>query len=246
VRFGFTFALLLVALAGCTEPPPTAPRVEVAPVPVDPRAAGDAAARRGDWTGAVTHYRDALQRAPDDVMLHYALGSALSQLDRPDEAIEQFTWVVERGNPSQLEVSSARQWLQQANALTKAADRTTRDAAVARPREAAAPALAPGSGTISGRSSWPDVGGSAKWMSLHLRVKGDEEATSAVRRRLNVPIGAPFHLPKLPPGRYRLTGESGGTNLWDVPITIEAGKTTAVDLSPSNSLVPVGGFPPTG
>jgi len=239
--------LLATALAGCKEPPPAPPKVEVAPVPTDPRAAADEAVRRGDWATAVTHYRDALQRHPDDLLLHFGLGSALSQLDRRDEAVEAFTWVVQRGEPSRPEVSTARQWLQQVNALTPATARQTPERAAARQSESAAPPVPPaGSGTISGSSSWPGVGGSARWMSLHLRVRGDEEATSSFRQRLNVPVGAPFHMPKLPPGRYRLSGESGGTNLWDLPITIEPGKTTSVDLSPSNSLIPVSGFPPKG
>src|SRR5919198_805855 len=99
--------LLASALAfGCAGPTP--PALPQTPAAASPREEGDAAVSRGDYVTAVAKYREALKETPDDLKLRFALGSALTHLDRRDEAVEQFRWIVEHRAP---EVAMARQWL---------------------------------------------------------------------------------------------------------------------------------------
>lgn len=232
-------------LAGCRESPPPPPKAPVTAVPSDPRAEGDAAAQRGDWTTAVRHYAVALQREPSDAKLRFAYGSVLSQLDRVADTTEQFVWVVEHGTPGSLEVVAARQWLQQATAGARSLERASDPAE--RTSETPAPPVDARTGLVEGKSSWPSVGPDEKVrLSLHMRLRGEDDSNEAIRQRLNVEIGTGFTWQRVPPGKYRLTGESKGVTLWDVPVTVDADKTTTVDLSPSNSAVPPAEFPPRG
>jgi hypothetical protein len=236
-----TAALCAATLGGCRDVPPATPKTLAAEPAGDPRAEGDAAAARGDWPTAVARYREALPRTPDDLLLRFSLASALSHVDRTADAIEHFVWVVEHGEPSRVEVSSARQWLRDVGALP-AAPATTQTAQAGAATDAAAQTPA-ASGTLAGKTAWPGVD---RHMPLRLRLRGQTEETKDARDRLTIPLGKPFTFPKVKAGEYRLVGETGGVALWDVPITVEADKTTTVDLSPANSSVPAAGFPPRG
>ena len=56
-------------------------------------------------------YRQALETAPDDVSLWYALGVVLSRLNQWKDTEEAFHYVVRVGKPDAGEVKVARQWL---------------------------------------------------------------------------------------------------------------------------------------
>ena len=237
----------VVLLAGCHDRPRTQTNAAAIVDASDPRTDGDAAAQRGDWATAAARYAVALQRQPEDVKLRFAYGSVLSQLDRTGDTTEQFAWVVEHGAPGSLEVTMARQWLLQSGMVARAPEALAQPSERASSDPSASPRPDPGSGLLEGKSSWPSVGPDDKTrLSLHMRVQGEDEANKSIRQRLNVEIGTPFTWQRLPPGRYRLVGESKGLTLWDVPVTIDADKTTTVDLSPSNSQVSPGAFPPRG
>jgi hypothetical protein len=242
-RFGPVLIVLACVLAGCGEGPSNTRTTAVAP-DADPRAEGDAAAQRGDWQTAVAKYAAALEKHPDDLLLHFSYGSALTQVDRDGDAMEQFTWVVRRGDPARPEVATARKWLEDAGAL-KAEERPAETPAPA----AAEPATPPAEvamGQLEGKTTWPGVGPDDRTrVSVHLRLNGDSEATATVRQRLNVEIGTGFTWQKVPAGRYRLLGESRGVNLWDVPVVIEKDKVVNIDLSPANAAVPPAAFPPS-
>jgi len=245
---GASLVLAASLLAGCRDAPPVPPKVDVAPAPGDPRAEGDAAARRGDWSTAAARYSQALQQRPDDLLLHFALGSALSQLDRTTDAIEQFSWVVQHGEPGRAEVVTARQWLQQVGALRTPADNQADATEPARTTPTVTdqtPAADARVGMIDGRTEWPGLGPhERRRLSVRLNLRGDSETTTSINKRLNMEIGLPFELGRVPPGRYRLVGESKGVTLWDVPVTVEVDKTTTVELSAGNSTVPPSAFPP--
>ena len=101
-------------------------------------------------------------------------------------------------------------------------------------------------GLLEGKTSWPGVGPDDRTrLSIHLRLNGDSEATAKIRQRLNVEIGTGFTWQKVPAGTYRLTGESKGVTLWDVPVVIERDKVVNVELSPANASVPPAAFPPS-
>jgi hypothetical protein len=238
-------ALLGLALAsGCSRPPTTTS----APAPSvvsSSREQGDVLARGGDHAGAVAKYREALQATPDDVGLRFALGSALSQLDRRAEAIEQFRWVVEHGQPGQQEVAMARQWLASASeqASTAGSSSGRQDVTVSpAPGEDGQPA--PGVGSIKGKTAWPSVNPDSQPVALELRFNGDDEATTGKNYRLHIGLGRPYSMSDLPAGAYRVVGRSGGIKLWEQRVVVGAGKETALDLSEANSAVTPKDFPP--
>lgn len=68
-------------------------------------------AARGDYEEAARLYSDALQAAPEDVSLWYALGVTLRRLRRWTEAAEAFEYVVRHGRGSR-EAHLARVWLE--------------------------------------------------------------------------------------------------------------------------------------
>jgi hypothetical protein len=241
-RTGLLLVMVACLLAACGESPSKIQKVEVAPAG-DPRAEGDAAAQRGDWPTAVARYAAALETQPDDVLLRFAYGSALTQLDRGGDAMEQFMWVVRHGDRSRPEVATARQWLEDAGALTKAEERPAETPPPAAPPT---PAAQVAMGLLEGKTSWPGVGPDERTrLSVHLRLNGDGEGTATIRQRLNVEIGTGFTWQKVPAGAYRLLGESKGVALWDVPVVIEKDKTVTIELSPANAAVPPAAFPPS-
>jgi len=236
-------ALLGLALAsGCSRPPTTTS----APAPStvsSSREQGDVLARGGDHAGAVAKYREALQATPDDVGLRFALGSALTQLDRRDEAIEHFRWVIEHGQPGQQEVAMARQWL--ASASEQESSSSRRDVTMSSGPGAEGQPGSPGVGSIKGKTAWPSVNPDSQPVALELRFNGDDEATTGKNYRLHIGLGRPYSMSDLPAGAYRVVGRSGGIKLWEQRVVVGAGKETALDLSEANSAVTPKDFPPS-
>ena len=69
-------------------------------------------AARGKYEEAARLYSEALQAAPEDVSLWYALGVTLDHLRRSTEAAEAFQYVVRHGRPGSQEARLARLWLE--------------------------------------------------------------------------------------------------------------------------------------
>jgi tetratricopeptide (TPR) repeat protein len=69
-------------------------------------------AGRGDYEEAARLYSEALQAAPEDVSLWYALAVTLRHLRRSTEAAEAFEYVVRHGRPGSQEARLARVWLE--------------------------------------------------------------------------------------------------------------------------------------
>ena len=118
-------ALLLASplLVACGGPSPARPSAPVAAVAPAAGEAPDALAARGEYAAAAERYRAGLRARPDDLMLHFALGSVLSYLDEPEETRAEFRWVVAHGSPGRPEVATARQWLAAAERLERPASR---------------------------------------------------------------------------------------------------------------------------
>jgi len=234
--------LLGLALAsGCSRP--SATPAPAASVGGTPREQGDMLARSGDHSGAVAKYREALQATPSDVRLRFALGSALSQLDRRAEAAEQFRWVVEHGAPGQEEVALARQWLASAaeQGSGEGSSSTRKDVTMSPAPAAGQPA---GFGSIKGKTGWPSVNPDSQPVALELRFNGDDEATTGKNFRLHIGLGRPYAMADLPAGAYRVVGRSGGVKLWEQRVVVSAGTETALDLTEANSSVTPKDFPP--
>ena len=233
----------LALVSGCSTPPTTpAPAVSVAS---SSREEGDLLASRGDYGGAVTKYRAALEATPNDVALRFALGSALSQLGRHAETTEQFRWVVQHGAPGQQEVVMARQWLAGPQRGSGAGTSSGRQAVTVSPAAGAGGQPAsPGVGSIKGKTAWPGVDPDAKNVSLELRFSGDDPATTGQSYRLHIGLGRPYAMSDLPAGAYRVVGRSGGIKLWETKVVVGAGTETALDLTDANSAVAPKDFPP--
>lgn len=181
-------------------------------------------------------------------MLRFALGSVLSQLDRREETIEQFRWVVEHGAPGQPEVAMAREWLAAAQRPSGAAAQPSRPAATAPgvPATAGEPATPTGVGSIKGKTAWPGVNPDNQIVSLEIRLNGDDAATNDKSFRLHIPLGRPYAMSNIPAGAYRVVGRSAGVKLWETRVVVGAGKDTALDLTDANSLVSPKDFTPRG
>ncbi|MBM4439942.1 MAG: hypothetical protein FJ027_05955 [Candidatus Rokubacteria bacterium] len=217
---------LLFAVAACDSraPQTSAP----APAPAsDPREDAVALAAKGEHAAAVVKYREALQREPDDVGLHFGLASSLSQLDRREETIAEFQWVVANGPPGSLEVATARQWL----AGATGSEPTRLD-----------PAAVP-TGTLSGKITWPGLP-SEKEFGIRVMVHNGE-GPNAIRKFARTKMNDSYAIADLPEGSYTVVGLAGPTRVWsDIPITITPGRPTVLDLTPANAVVSPNDFPP--
>jgi tetratricopeptide (TPR) repeat protein len=231
-RQGLAALLVVAALASACDS--KAPKVATseAPAPAgNPREEAAALVARGDYAGAERRYREALTAKPDDVELHYGLGSALSQLDRRDDAAAEFRWVVANGRPGRPEVDSARKWLAEAGAAGATAP-------VASSTQAADPSAL---GTVAGKLTWPDIPAEKQFAIRIFVVRADDDS---FRKTTTTKLNSTFSIGDLPEGSYKLIGLAGPLRIWsDLPLTIAAGRQTTFDLSPANAVVSATEFP---
>lgn len=214
--------------------------VVAAPAPVTvPRDDAAHLLARGDHAGAEAAYRERLRSAPHDVAARYALGIALSHLDRPGETAEQFEWVVANGAPGQKEVADARHWL---DGATRA--REARDENAAGPSTGDAAVVEAPTGSMKGVTAWPGITPETKRTKLELKLVGDEPALEGKSLKVHISLGAPYRFAKLRPGRYRLVGRTDTQELWNTGVVIAAGAETPLDLTPQNSAVTPEPVPP--
>jgi hypothetical protein len=223
--------LIVAALVtGCDgKAPKVAPPEAAAPVG-NLREEAATLAARGDYTAAERKYREALKAQPDDVDLHFGFGSVLSQLDRREEAAEEFRWVVKNGRPGRPEVDSARRWLAESDA-----EAGTTTAKV----ESAADTTS--MGTVAGKITWPNLPADKEF---GIRVWVARDGDSNIRKSARTKLNGTFTVADLPEGSYKLTGLAGPVRVWsDLPITVSPGRQTTVDLSPANAVVSATDFP---
>ena len=231
MRGAAVLALALISVTGCDG---RAPNVVTQSAPV---AAGnlreEAAllASRGDYAAAEAKYRAALAAEPDDVELHFGLASVLTQLDRREEAIAEFRWVVTHGRPGRPEVGGARRWLAEAGVGAPAPAAT---AASADPEHA---------GRLVGALTWPDVPASKTFGIRVVVEREDGSQRKIVRSKLN----GTYAVDGLADGTYKVTGLAGPVRVWsDLPVVVAAGKPTTFDLTPANASVSPAEFPVRG
>ena len=239
---------LLIGLAalglivGCEQAP--APRRSAAPV-VSPaavaRGEADQLMERGEYEKAAGRYQEAVALAPDDMSLRYALGTAYSRLGRRAEAAEQFQWVVKQGDPTEDYHRAARQWLVSAGLLPGGAASTGTDAAVERQAQEST------KGKVAGPLEWPGVNPRDRLIKVRVTLTGEDDATRSLNLSRPFRLGERYEFSNLAPGKYRLVAkaEEGAPSmeLWDQPVTVEAGQVTQLPLSASNSKVSPDKFP---
>jgi len=234
VRSAVVVALLVGAafVSGCQSKPAEVAKPAEAPAASVAALREDAAtfASRGDYLAAEKKYREALKLEPDNIELHFGLGSVLSQLDRREAAAEEFRWVVANGRPGRPEVDAARRWLAESGASPSTAS------AASEPGADAAPL-----GSVSGKLTWPNI---PAGMDFHIRVVVTRDSDSNVRKFARTKLNGTFSIADLPEGTYKLVGLAGPTRIWsDLPVTVTAGRQTTIDLSPANAVVSATEFP---
>jgi hypothetical protein len=191
-------------------------------------------------------YQAALNEAPADISIRYALAVALSYLPaRRDEAVEQFRMVLQRGTPGSPEVNGAREWLASAREL-EGSESSARTSASAAPSTSTAEIPDPKKGHVLGKIVWGDIEPRTKMVRVNVSLVGDEVETRDVRlSRPDFKIGKGYEFKNVPPGAYRVVGEIGGASVWDVKVAVAAEKDTTLDLNQSNASVPSGYTPPS-
>lgn len=218
---------VLVLVVGCDR----APRRVSAPPPVTrsfEELSADGAARlaAGDWNGAVVAYQTALSAQPDNLDVRYGLAVALSHLDRADEAVQAFTWVVQHGSPDSEAVHVARQWLASASRPSPAEPP---------PAPAAATDEKPGQSGVRGRTEWPLLPPGTP-ATVQILLEGDDAANRDRRYWAKARLNEPYEIADVAPGSYRLKAQVGPVRLWDTRVVVERGPPAVVDLTRATAI----------
>jgi hypothetical protein len=204
-------------------PPPAVAK----PVTLDDlRAAADARLKAGDYAGAVQALEGAVRLSPADVGLRHLLAIALTHLDRREDAIAAFWWLIAHGNPGSQEVALAREWLTAAGALPA---QTPEAVASAETGEVA--------GTLGGKLEWPNLDPELGVPTVQILLTGEDGGTAQGKRYgTKAALNQRYRFDHVPPGRYRLMAQAGMTRLWDLLVTIDDGKPTVLDLTQASSI----------
>jgi hypothetical protein len=243
--------LVLAALAlsfvvtGCQRAPATGPAP--ASVPAGPltgrlKAEGDALMAQQAYEQAAVKYQAALNEAPNDIPIRYALAVALSYLPRREETIEQFRIVLYRGEPGSFEVKAARDWL--ANAKELEGIETVGTGAAATTPTGTSGGAANG-GKVNGQIKWQDITPQKKMVRVNVNLIGEEGETRDVRLGREFKIGRVYEFRDVPPGNYRLVADVGGTSMWDMKVVVQPQKENTFDLTDSNATVAKDFNPPS-
>ena len=226
------FIALLTLLAGCQSP---SQPVQSAG-PEDPAAMAAGALAGGRYTDARELYRQALAEAPGTVALHYGLGVANSHLDRRDDAVREFRWVVQYGPQTAPEVSAARQWLIRAGALPTASLNTPAPSRSGEERRA-------GNASLEGRATFAEAGQAPKPMARLQLFLVPESSAQPERYHLRTDEDGKFKFPDVVPGRYKLIDRVAGEPIWRLRVEFNPSETKVLELTPDNSLATQDDFP---
>jgi tetratricopeptide (TPR) repeat protein len=186
------------------------------------RADGVAALEKGRYESALRAFGEALSRLPDDVGLHYLLAVTYSHLDRKDDAILAFRYVVQHGKPGSPEFEAATRWLAGAGV---AAERAQAAAAPDPPEALTA--------SLEGRLAWTEIEPDRVYPRIQLQLEGTGITTRGKRYGIFAHIGGQYAFPKVRPGDYRLRAQAGYARLWEMDVTV--GEKTLLDLTPDNA-----------
>lgn len=234
MRILLATAVLGLAIAGCQRAPALAP-ASSAPVQIVGslterlKSEGDALMKQHLYDEAAVKYQAALNEAPSDIPIRFALAVALSHTPRRDETITHFRIVMQRGTPGSAEVKTAREWLASAKELEAS------ESLAATPEPSASD---PKKGRVLGKIRWNDIEPYKKRVAITVSLIGDEVENRDVKMgRPDFKIGWVYEFRNVPPGAYRLVAEAGGTPMWDLKVQVPAEKDTTLDLTESNASV---------
>jgi hypothetical protein len=239
VASGLALVVLVALVSACQQGPDTR-RAAPAPSPVEKVLAdGDALMARKEYAAAIEKYRQAADLDPNSIGARFSLGVAYSFLDKNQETIAQFRWVLQHAAPTSREYQEARQWLLRVGALTEPGKAGTSDSA-------SAPIGADTPGQIIAKTEWPGINPKERLIRGDVSLLGDEPATQDVKQTRPFRLGDLFGFRDLRPGRYRIVAvaEGGSPTLWDQKVTVEAGKRTELTLTAASASVSPSAFPP--
>ena len=225
--------VVLVILAACQSPSPPA-RSTSSDTPAVLAARALAAGRYAD---ATLLYREALGEASGKMELHYGLAVASSYLDRRDDAIREFRWVLQYGSPKAAEVDASRQWLIRAGALPPAAY-TASPAGPEKERAA-------GNASLEGRAVFAEGGQTPQPMPRQqlFLVGQPNSPTQRERYNLRTDERGNFKFPDVVPGPYKLTDRVAGQPIWRLRVEFKASEVKVLELTPANSTASLDEFP---
>lgn len=224
---------LFALLAGCQSPSRPAAQSSA---PEDPGARAARALAEGRYADALGLYREALAEAPGKVALHYGIGVASSYLDRRDDAVRAFRWVVQYGPQTAPEVSAARQWLIRAGALPSANLHTPAPSRATEEREA-------GNASVEGRAIFAEAGQAPKPMARMQLFLSPENPAQKEYYNLRTDEEGNFKFPNVIPGSYKLTDRVAGKPIWRLRVELKPSETRALELTQANSLAMQDDFP---
>ena len=141
--------------------------------------------------------------------LHYLVGVTFAHLQRKDDAIIAFRWVVEHGRPGSKGVQGASQWLAEYGMLP-----TTTAAAASTDEEESVV------GVMEGRTDWPDLDPDRILPRLQMQLEGVGTTTQGKRYGIQTALNGTYKFPqgaagrRLPPARpdqlHPGVGHAGG------------------------------------
>jgi tetratricopeptide (TPR) repeat protein len=228
----YVLIALLALVAACQAPP----RPEQSSAPEDPTRLAARALAAGGYADALELYRQALSEAPGKVGLHYGAGVASSYLDRRDDAVREFRWVVQYGPQNAPEVAAARQWLIRAGALPSTS--LTRPAPSRSGEERQA-----GNASLEGRAVFAEAGQVPKPMARLQLFLVPESPTQKERYHLRTDEEGNFKFPDVVPGPYKLIDRVAGQPIWRLRVEVKPSETKVLELTQSNSLAVQDDFP---
>jgi hypothetical protein len=221
--------VLALLLAACQGPPPRAARA-----PEDPGAQAAEALELGQYLRAADLYRLALEGAPGSLPLHYGLALAASHLDRREEAVREFRWVLEHGEAGSEPVEVARRWLASVGALPPSARA---------PEQAGEPPGHTDAGedperkraSLEGRAVVDRAAGPAQPMRrLRLFLIGHPDRLQYYTLRTDEE--GRFRFGDVVPGVYKLTDRVVGPATWRLRVELKPGEVATLNLAPGNSV----------
>jgi tetratricopeptide (TPR) repeat protein len=216
-------AAVTLATLGCQQITPAARRDAPKAIGVEQlKADGLAQLEKGRYENALRAFVEALSRLPDDVGLHYLLAVTYSHLDRKDDAILAFRYVVQYGKPGSPEFEGATRWLA---GVGIAAERAQAAAAPDPPEALTA--------SLEGKLSWTEIEPDRVYPRIQMQLEGTGITTRGKRYGIFAHIGGQYAFPQVRPGDYRLRAQAGYARLWEMDITV--GEKTMLDLTPDNA-----------
>jgi hypothetical protein len=233
-RFALAAIGFLVASAACHAPETRAPTPMAV---IDHRAEARKAIAAQGWAVAAGHLRVALQKDPDSLFLRYSLAICATWLDRQDEAVREFEWVVAHASAESEESRTASRWLADKKRPTQAA--------------AAGPAAVDPNvedSGVHGMLMWAAPGQNPTPQSrLQLFLVGLRDTpTKELQYVLRSDREGHYEFKRIVAGAYKLTDAIAVRPKWRLKVTLQPGQDLPLDLSPQNGTAVRDDFPDGG